>query len=80
MNVNYNKIRYKNKYYAVIPIMYKDAILPSILDWDDFRDIRNIKKTWKCNKQGFVSCSHTYNDITKDVYMHEIVMSIKRKN
>ena len=80
MNLNYRKVRYKNKYYAVVPIVYKSNLLPSVLDWDDFRILKNIKKTWKCSRSGFVSCSHTYNDVTKDVYLHEIVMSIKRKN
>jgi hypothetical protein len=80
MGLDYQRIRYKNNYYAVMDLQYKDINLPVIVDWDDFAKIKNLNKSWKCNKLGFVSCSHTYNDSIKEIFMHDIVMTLKQKD
>ena len=79
MPLDYQRVRYRNNYYAVIDLKYKDINLPIVTDWDDFRKIRYLNKSWKCNKLGFVSCSHTYNDSTKEVFLHDIIMTLKQK-
>lgn len=79
-NLEYDKIRYKNKYYGVICVKYKNLDLPVVVDWSDLQIIRNLNKTWKCNNMGVASCSHTHNGITKDVYLHEVVMTLKNKS
>ncbi len=78
--MEYDKIRYKNNYYGVICVKYKNLDLPVVLDWNDMQVIRNLNKTWKCNNMGFASCSHTHNDVTKEVYLHEVIMALKNKS
>lgn len=80
MSLDFDKIRYKNKNYAVIKISYKDVELPTVVDWDDFVKIRKLKKSWKTNNMGFVSCKHTYNNVTKELFLHEIIMAWKMKS
>jgi hypothetical protein len=79
-NLDYDKIRYKNKYYGVICVKYKNLDLPVIVNWGDLQVINNLNKDWRCNNLGFVSCSHTHNDSTKEVYLHEVIMALKNKS
>lgn len=76
---NYKLINYEGKDYAVFKLTYKDYSLPAILDIEDFRTIQKMNKNWRCNATGFVGCSHTVNGVTKDVYLHELVMLSKNK-
>lgn len=80
MSLDYSKVRYKNRDYAVLHIKYKDGMIPSIIDWEDLKWIQNLNKQWKCNKSGIVYCLHTYNGLTKEVYLHEIIMASKEEN
>jgi hypothetical protein len=77
--MDYQKIKYKNSNYAVIKIKYKNLDLPILLDWEHFPKIKNLNKTWRCNKQGFISTIHTYDGVDKEVFMHDIVMALKQK-
>lgn len=76
---NYKIIKYEGDEYAIFKINYKEYSLPIILDVNDFSVIHKMNKNWRCNANGFVSCSHTINGNTKDVYLHEIVMLLKNK-
>jgi len=77
MSLNYTKVKYKNNNYAVIDINYRDTIIPSIINWEDFPFINSLNKTWKCNNNGFIYCTHTYNNETKFVYLHELIIANK---
>jgi hypothetical protein len=66
-----------NKRYVVFEVKYKDYTIPSILDYGDFKTINKMNKNWRCNQNGFISCSHTLNGVRKDVYMHELIMLLK---
>ena len=79
-NLEYKKIRHLNRYYAVIKVDYKEHSLPVVIDWDDINVIRKLNKKWRSNQFGFISCSHTYDDETKEVFLHEIIMAMKMKN
>lgn len=74
------KVRYKNKTYAVIPVKYKSTKWPVVIDYEDFERIKYINKNWKINTEGFVSCAHTLNGVTKEVFLHEIIMALKVKS
>lgn len=78
--MEYDRVRYQNKNYAVIKVRYKNIDLPVVIDWDDFNTIKNLDKSWKSNMYGFISCSHKCNDDIKEVYMHEIIMAVKMKD
>jgi hypothetical protein len=78
MDLDYDLVRYKNKRYAVISIDYNDYELPAVINYEDLKIVKNLKKKWKCNIYNFVSCTHTFNDETKDVFLHEIIMALKR--
>ena len=80
MSLKFEKIRYKNNAYAVMDLQYKDLHLPIVTDWDDFQKLKDMKKSWKCNKYGFISCSHTLNDSTKEIFLHELVMAMKQND
>jgi len=79
MNLDYDIVKYKNKKYAVIKVLHKKISYPGLIDYSDLDIIRRIKKKWRCNMYGFISCSHTYNNETKDVYLHEIIMVLKQQ-
>jgi hypothetical protein len=79
MSIIYKKIRYKKKDYAVIELNYKNNSLPTIIDWEYFKRIKDLNKKWKCQKNGFVLCSHRYNSKLQHVYMHELIMSFRNE-
>jgi len=76
----YDLVNYENKKYAVLKITYQEFNLPVILDYDDFKTISKMDKNWRCSTNGFVSCSHTIDNIRKDVYLHELIMLLKIKD
>lgn len=65
--------------YAIFKINYRNYDVPVLLDSQYFKIIKEMNKKWKCNYNGFIFCSHTYNGLTKDVYLHEIIMLLKNK-
>ena len=79
MNVE-TKIKYKNRQYGILPVKYKEHTFPITLDWNDFLTINRIGKKWKSNKYGFISCYHTYDDETKEIFLHDIIMALKLKD
>lgn len=76
MIFDHQRIRFKNKNYAVLKINNNNTH-PVVLDWDDFQKIRQINKNWKIDPNGFVSCIHTYNDKPKEVFLHGVIMALK---
>lgn len=81
MRLKYKKIRYKNRHYAILEINKKDNIIPVLLEWEDFRTIRNLGKTFEYTVNHCVSCYHTNNsDITRKVYIHQLAMGLKQRS
>jgi hypothetical protein len=78
--MDFKKIRYNNKFYAVIKLKYKNNKFPLLLDWQDFGAIDKLNKIWKCNKFGFISCHHTDSKGTKEVFMHDLIMMLKQRD
>jgi hypothetical protein len=68
------------KAYMIINLEYKQIDVPIIIDYNDYKIINSINKTWSINESGMVSCYHTTNDVTSEVYLHEIIMSLKLKD
>ena len=77
--MKYDIVKHKGGSYAVIKVKYKNLDVPVLIDIKDLKTVQKIDKPWKSNKYGFISCAHTYNDETKDVYFHEIIMALKMK-
>jgi hypothetical protein len=77
--MKFEKVRYKNNHYAVIKIKYKNLNLPIVIDWKDFAIVRNLEKSWKCNKHGFISCTHQTDNYIKEIFMHDIIMTLKQR-
>lgn len=75
--MKYEIVKHDGKNYAVFDVKFKNYNLPIVLDYDDFKVVKGIGKNWRCNKYGAVCCSHTINGITKDVYLHDVIMNIK---
>ena len=71
----YKRIKYNKNDYAVFTIRYRDDELPVLLDFDDFKLVHKMKKTWKCNNNGFVY----YQQGGSYIYMHEIIMKLANK-
>lgn len=80
MSLEFEKVKHNNKLYGVMNISYKDIDLPVIIDWCDLNVLKDLDKNWKSNKYGFISCSHTYDDNTKDIFLHEIIMALRVKD
>lgn len=78
--MKYDIVKHNGNSYGVIRVKYKNADIPIIVDISDIKTINRIDKPWKSNKHGFISCAHTYNNETKDVYLHEIIMALKMKD
>lgn len=75
------KVRYDNNYYAVFNTVFDGANIPVVMNWEDFNILKKIKKSWRCSNNGFISCSHTHNNDTMEIFLHEIVMGlINKKN
>lgn len=72
-------IRHNNKPYAVFPVKYGEYKLPVLINAEDFKTISRLGKRWRCNKIG-VYCIHTHNGISKEVYLHEIIMRLKQED
>ena len=79
-DLEYQKIRYKNKYYAVINMNYREHDLPVIIDWKDLKRVKDLNKTWKVNKYGFAYCLHTYDNVTREVYLHEVIIALRNED
>ena len=75
MTIKYKKIKYNKNDYAVIELKYKNNVLPMIIDWKYLKKIKDLNKKWKCQKNGFVLCTHRYNSKLQNVYIHELIMS-----
>uniref|UniRef100_A0A6C0ACV2 Uncharacterized protein n=1 Tax=viral metagenome TaxID=1070528 RepID=A0A6C0ACV2_9ZZZZ len=70
---NFKKVYYKGKNYAVIDLKYKNKNLPLVLDWKDFQKVKKFDKKWKCNSNKTVYCTHSTNENSRDVFIHDIV-------
>lgn len=79
MGLECKKVKYNNQNYAVVNMKYKDLNLPAVLDWDEYLSIKDIDKSWKCHKNGFISCQHRHEGSIKDVFMHELIMVLKNQ-
>jgi hypothetical protein len=74
-------ISYNNHKYVIFSVYYKNKLkLPGLLDYDDFNVVYKADKNWRVNDNGFIVCSHTVNNVTKDVLLHELVMLLHNKN
>lgn len=63
--------------YTVMPIKYNNHTLPVLLDTIDYKKINGLNKNWKCNQNNAIYCTHTSNGVTKDIFLHELVMKLK---
>lgn len=77
--MSYKKVEYNGNSYAIMEVRHKNKIKPVVLDWKDYINISELKKTWKCNGNNFIYCSHTVEDINKDIYLHDIIKAIEQK-
>lgn len=74
--MEYKKISYSGKNYGVFTLKYKTVDIPILLDWNDFKYIYNLNKTWYIDgDSGFVLCHHDQIDI----YLHEVVLALEAK-
>ncbi|CAH6421667.1 Hypothetical protein KVN_LOCUS401 [uncultured virus] len=79
MPIEFKKIRYKNKFYAVIKLKIKKTSLPVVIDWEIFYKIKNILKSLKYHKNSFVSCIFNSNNSIKKIFLHKIVKFCHQK-
>ena len=77
MSLPVKKVTHNDKDYAVIDIKYKNKHLPLVIDWDDYGTVSDLEKTWKCHKNGFISCNHHHKGSLKEVFLHDIIMYLK---
>jgi len=78
--MKYDTITYQNKRVTVIKVKYKNADVPVLIDTVDLAKIRGLDKAWRINKLGFVSCEHVHQGESKDVYLHELIMTLKMQD
>jgi hypothetical protein len=66
---------------VLFSVYYKNKLkLPGLLDKEDFDILNKAEKKWRVNDNGFIVCSHTIDNITRDVLMHELVMLLHNPN
>lgn len=68
-----NKVRYKGLYYGILRI---NDNIPVVLDYSDYSTIRLLDKEWKLDNTNNVYCDHTHNNVSKNVYLHDVIMTI----
>ncbi len=81
---NYTIHKYNQAKYAVFPVYYKQYNqsykLPVIMSYDDFIRIKPLRKNWIYSSNGLIYCYHTLNNLTKKVYLHELVLLLNNRN
>lgn len=77
MITNYNKVNYHNKDYAVFEIKTKKNT-PVVVDWKYFNDIKKLNKNWKNCINDFISCSHSFKDTTREIFLHDIIKALEQ--
>jgi len=75
--MDYKKIKYSNKNYGIFELKYKNVGVPVIMDWNDFKQIKNINKSWYINDYGAVVTRHIINNTNSEIYLHELVLAFK---
>lgn len=79
--MEYKIVIHENKKYSIIDMKYKNVSVPVILDYEDFKIIDKMNKLWIINENGFVVYKHiNENNELIEIYIHEIVMTIKQKD
>ncbi|MBA42414.1 MAG: hypothetical protein CMF62_00205 [Magnetococcales bacterium] len=58
-------------------LRYTGKNLPIVLEKEDFDYINKLNKNWKYHQAGLISCLHTHDDKTKEIFMHNIIMALK---
>lgn len=72
-----NKVRYKGLFYGIICI---NNNVPIVLDYEDYCTIRLLDKEWKLDDKANIYCDHTHNNISKNVLLHDVIMTIIGNN
>ena len=80
MSIKYKKVQYKGNKYGVLELNYKTGKKAVVMDWKDFEYIKGLKKAWKCNNSDLVSCSHNYDDTSKEIFIHDVIMALVHKD
>jgi hypothetical protein len=73
-------VTHNDKSYVVFGVKFDKYYLPVVVDSNDFKLLSKMGKVWKCNNNGSIYCSHSFNGITKDIFLHEVIMNIKQKD
>jgi len=77
--MSFKKIKYKNKYFAVLYIKKSDLYIPVILDWKDYIMISKLKRKWKCSDKGHIYYVDKTNNRPKYIYMHKLLLPEKKR-
>lgn len=77
--MDHNVVNYDNKKYGIIKITYQSHEIPTILNYNDYTQIKKMNVKWKCNNSGYVYCNYINNGVSKDIYLHELVMALNNK-
>lgn len=67
------KVCYKGKYYGLFLIKHD---IPLVFDYDDYLTIRSLDKEWLLDDKGDIYCMHTHNGVSKQIYLHNVIMTI----
>lgn len=76
------KIIHNKNIYAICELSYNSKIAPILMDWNIFKEIKILNKSWHINDKGLVMTNHKYTDAKdgiekiKEFSLHEIVMRI----
>jgi hypothetical protein len=76
----YTKITFNNNDYIIMKVKHRDWELPILMDYVDGDYIQKVNKEWKSNDKGHIYCTHKMNDISQDVFLHEIIIARKYKD
>jgi hypothetical protein len=80
MKFDYKKIRCDNKDYGVINLIYKSKNMPIVVDFEDIKHIKKMDKSWKYHQNGLVSCTHTFKNKSKEIFLHNILIRLRDRS
>lgn len=71
-------VTYSGVTYGVFDIIHRNRHYPIVVDKKDYDYINNMKQKWHIKAGGAIQCSVNINGKTRDICMHDLIMSLKQ--
>lgn len=80
MQNSYKIVTYRKNRYAVIDIVKKGRKYPLVLDYADFKIVKDMNKKWSCGSYNHIFCRHTKDDKSREIPIHDVVKILEDRS